>query len=225
MKKAMTRISLPLLTLGLAALVGASALPVSAQPGGFRGPDGRGGPRRSSAKMRLSRMWNGIGRLEQSGTPVSRAQAKRLVTLVRPWSSRPTMTEAQAQSLSTQISSVLTASQKAELDKRRGRGGRDGGRPDGPPPGGFGGRRGDRDGRGMGGPGGPPPGFDPNSAEGRQMRQRMEGARGLMQTMNPFYSPARAKGASSLPSFMREGMQRRYDESRATLAALTRKAS
>ena len=57
------------------------------------------------------------------------------------------------------------------------------------------------------------------------MRQRMEAARGFMQTMNPFYSPSRYRQVSGLPSFMREGMQRRYDESRATLSALARKAA
>ena len=42
--------------------------------------------------------------------------------------------------------------------------------------------------------------------------------------MNPFYPPTEYKELKNVPERMKQGMNRRYAESRATLTALSRKA-
>jgi hypothetical protein len=45
-----------------------------------------------------------------------------------------------------------------------------------------------------------------------------------MDTMNPFYPPTKYSQLKGLPDRMKQGMNRRYTESRATVTALARKA-
>jgi len=49
--------------------------------------------------------------------------------------------------------------------------------------------------------------------------------RALMERLNPFYSPTGYKEFQTMPMRMRQGVVRRYQESRATLIALSRKAA
>jgi hypothetical protein len=85
-------------------------------------------------------------------TAVSPAQAKKLLAILKPWTSRDKMTEDQAKGLILQVKSVMTARQLTALGNYKpqrggGFGGGGAGRPGG---GGFG-----RPGGGPGGPGGP----------------------------------------------------------------------
>src|SRR5687767_14432415 len=85
-----------------------------------QGPGGGGGGMRgmrNSPKGRLRSLWGNIGELEKSRTPLNKAQAKRIVGLVRPWTTKPTMSDAQAKTLFMSMNSVLTTQQKNELDK------------------------------------------------------------------------------------------------------------
>ncbi|RYG58389.1 hypothetical protein EON80_27175, partial [bacterium] len=133
------------------------------RPGGPGGPGGFGGMR-NSPKGKISRFLRGLERIEESKTPLNKAQAKKIVSIVSPWRTRKAMTDDQAKTVYTSLTNVLTVAQKKEIESRRGPGGpggpggRDGGRPDGPPGGGRdgGGREGGREGggRGPGGPGG-----------------------------------------------------------------------
>ncbi len=177
-----------------------------ARPGAPREEQGgRGGPGgwMRSPKMSLDRTWRGIGRLQGA---LSRDQARRMVALVRPWNSRPTMSDVEAQALNSRLSSILTSAQKSQMAQMR---------------------PGPRDGRGSGGgqgqgrrPGGPPPKFD--WAKMEQMRSQMEG---FLKVVNPFYPPGKSRSMQGMPDFMRQVMNRRYQESHATLEALARKAA
>jgi hypothetical protein len=181
---------------------------------------------RNSPKARLSGLWRNLGELQKSKVALSRDQAKRVVALVRPWGSRPSMTDSQAQSLHTRIGAVLTSAQKEEMKKMAlvRRDSMRGGGPGGPRgggsggPGGWGGPRG-----GLGGPGGPRggrEGMDPQRMQ--QMRTRMQG---LMKTMNPFYPPTSYKEIKELPPLMQQRFTRRYDATRAVLTSLVQKAA
>jgi len=96
-------------------------------------------------------------------TALSPGQARQLLGILKPWTTKPRMTEADAQSIMRSIRKLLTPRQAtiiANFRPRRGFGGPGGF--GGPPPG-FRGRGGAG---GPGGPpgfrpGGPPPGFDP----------------------------------------------------------------
>ena len=229
-----------MMVLGIAATMlamgwqSAMAQPPGGGPGEMGGPGmGRGMRMGDRDKMELSRLWRGIGELTEKNS-LSKAQAKSIVGLVRPWSLKPTMTSGQAKSLTSKLNAVLTSSQKSQLAKMRPqRGGRDGGgrdgggrdgdgrgRGDGPPPGGMGGpppgegRDGDRRGDG------PPPGFDP-----AKMRAQMQKMQTLQKTMNPFYPPTKYAAIKAMPARMQQGMTRRYDRVRSTLTALSRKAA
>jgi hypothetical protein len=192
---------------------------------------------RNSPKARLSGLWRNLGELQKSKAALSKDQAKKVVALVRPWSSRPKMTDAEAQSLQTKISAVLTTGQKDEMKKmataRRdstrggpgGWGGRGSGGPGGPggprggAPGGWGGPRGGSP-DGSGGPRGGREGIDPQRMQ--QMREKMQG---LMKTMNPFYPPTNYKEIKELPPRMQQRFTRRYDATRAVLTSLVQKAA
>lgn len=178
-------------------------------PGG--GGGGMGGRMRNSPKGRLSGLWRNLGELEKSRVPLSKAQAKRVVSMVRPWSNKPKMTDTQAKSLYMSMNAVLTSQQKNEMDKmgamrrRTARGDREGGQ---------GGRRG-------GGPGGG--GFDP--ARMQEMRAQMQKLTGFYKTMNPFYPPSKYSELKNMPDRMKDGMNRRYQGTRTMLTALARKAA
>jgi hypothetical protein len=175
---------------------------------------------RGSSKMHLNRLWRGIGQLEKGKGALNKAQARKVVALVRPWSNKPTMSDNEATNLTVQLSNVLTVAQKNQLksmaEQRRSRMGDGNRRPGGPranwPRGeGQGGDR--RNGEGRGGPRGG--GFDP-----QRMRQMM----GFFRTMNPFYAPTGYKEYKSMPERMQKGMLRRYQTSRAILVGLSKKA-
>ena len=172
---------------------------------GFGGPGGGpGGGMRRSPKFRLTGLVRGIGELEKGKAPLTRAQAKQVVTLLTPWQKKPTMTEDEGKALYMKMNAVLTTKHKNELDKvaalrrRTARG----------------------DGGGPGGPGGGPP----DTQQMQQMRQQMQKMRGFMQTYNPFYPPTSYKELKSLPERMRTGFTRRYQTQKDLLARLARKA-
>jgi hypothetical protein len=199
---------LVVLTLAAGMLVSSGASMVQAQ-GGAGGGGGMGGGmrNRNNPKSRLSSLWRGVGQLESSKAPLSKAQARQIVALVRPWGSRPKMTEADAKNLYMKMNAVLTTRQKNELDKmvamrrRTARGGgEDGGRP-----GGAGGN------------------FDPQQMQ--KMRAQMQQMQGFLKTMNPFYPPSKYSEVKGLPDRMQQGFNRRYSSSHATLVALVRKAA
>lgn len=175
------------------------------------GGGGMGGRMRNSPKGRLSGLWRNLGELEKSRVPLTKAQAKRVVGLVRPWTSKPKMTDTQAKGLYMSMNAVLTTQQKNEMDKmgamrrRTERGEREGGQ------GGQGGRRG-------GGPGGG--NFDP-----AQMRAMMQKMAGFRKTMNPFYPPSKYSELKNMPDRMKDRMNRGYQGTRTMLTTLERKAA
>jgi hypothetical protein len=196
-------------------------------PGGRfgRGEDGAGRARRASAKRQLSGMWRGVERLEREA-PLSKEQAARIVNLVRPWSTRPQMSESAAAQLQTQLAAVLTPAQREmfERPRREGRGGEGG-------PRGEGRKRGPRGEMGQGE--GPrrerrPRGERGEMGGGREGagmdREQRQALRGFMQNLNPFYAPTGYSEWKTLPQPMQERLSRRYNQGRTTLEALSRKA-
>jgi hypothetical protein len=192
---------------------------------------GHRGPR--SSKFEISRWLGGVQQLESGKSALSKAQAKQVVGIVGPWRTKKTMTEADAKTVSGRLASVLTPTQREQVmsfhgnrfrrpDGGGGRpggfGGPPGGRPDGPPPGTFGGdRRGPRpNGMGAGQDGRPRPigGERPN----------FEDMRTYMATFNPLASPKVNPSFSKLPDFMQEMLVRRFRESDAMLVKLAKKA-
>lgn len=185
-----------------------------------------GGPRLGgrNSKFRLSRWLEGVSQLESGKTALSKVQAQKVVGIMRPWRARKTMSEAEAKTVYTQLSAVLTASQKQQVESFRGNrplrgdgagpdrppfeGRPPGDRPDGPPPGGFGGPGPRRDGGGRGGEG----------------RPGMEEMRTFLTTFNPLASPKLNSGYSRLPERMQEMLVGRFRETDATVTRLGRKA-
>jgi hypothetical protein len=202
--------------------------------------DQRGSSRRSPAKMQLTRTWHGIGDLEKSKTPLSKAQAKQVVALVLPWSKKQTMNSTDAEKLDDRLKAVLTSAQKSSIGGDffrgprgdgprsggpRGGGQRDGGRPRGDGPRGEGPRIGERDGR-NGQNSGPRAGGNRESggrfgAQDDKSRQLM---RNWMESYNPFYAPTGNANWKKLPTEFQQNISKRYRESRATLEALSRKS-
>lgn len=178
----MKTIHLPAL-LGVCALLPALAFAQPPLPPmGGRLP--MGGAMTRSAKGRLPRLILGAARLSGPDA-LSKKQARRMNSLLSPWTSRPRMSEAQAQSLYSQASAILTANQIRTIEAQR---------PDGP--------RGDRP---RGGGGGNRPSFG-----GRRGGPPMGAMRAMMESYNPLYGGASGM-ESQLPSRMQEGLQRRRD--------------
>lgn len=230
----------------LAVLLLSSASSVLAQGRDFDGPPpggpafggrpggGLGGPGRMrgmGGKRNVSRLWRGIGRLEKSSTPLSKAQAKRVVAVVLPLSKRSQMSNAEADKVEAQLIAILTPAQKNTLQKGRGRrgggdrpggpGGRDGrgpGGPEGRGDGPDGGRRGGRGGGNVGGVGGP------GRPGGGMSGPRMQQMRAFMENFNPFYAPTGYSQWKQLPERMQERMTDRYKDDRAILEALSKKS-
>ena len=181
-----------------------------AQPPG--GGGGGGGRMRNNPKSRLSGLMRGIGTLEhEKNAPLSADQAKRVVTTIKPWRSRKTMTDDDAKKLYMTVNTVLTIKQKNELDKFAAKNRRFGG-------GGSGGAGGDRSPGGGGFGGGTP---DP--AKMAEMRARMAKMQGFFKTYNPFYPPSGYAELKDAPERMREGSARRYETQRQLLIALAKK--
>jgi hypothetical protein len=210
----------------LALLPSLSMAPAWSQPPGRGdgppgGPRGFGGGMRNSPKNRISRFMRGLERMEEeSKTPLNKAQARKIVSLVSPWRSRKTMTDAQAKTLYTSLTNVLTAEQKKALSNGRpgGRGGnwggRGGDRPDG-------GRRDRPDGPRGGGDGGRRPG---GMGGGRPTEAQMTAMRKMMASSNPLASPRLNAGFSSMPERMQTRMIERFRNSEDFLKQLSQKA-
>ena len=139
---------------------------------GGRGPGG-GMMGRMKGHMELRRTWRGISRLDDAQLPLSKTQARQVVAIVKPWSSKKVMNEADAGKVSGQLLDVLTAAQKTAVTSRPDfGGGRRGGGPGGMGGGPGGGPGGDHDGGGDGRRGGPGgmggPGGDHDGGGGRR---------------------------------------------------------
>jgi hypothetical protein len=179
------------------------------------------GGRRNDPKFRLSGLMRGIGELEKGKkAALTKDQAKKVVAAVKPWQSKPKMSESEAKSLYMKLNAVLTTRQKNELDKMSAQNRRFGGGGD---RGGSGGGSRMGGGPGGGGPGGPG-GSPPSAAQMQQMRQRMQKLQGFFKTYNPFYPPTKYKELSNMPDRMQQGQKRRYQEQQALIAQLAKKA-
>ncbi len=206
-------------------------------PGGPGGRDGRGAPggRHGGAKGHLEGTWRGIKHLQSDEKSLSKAQAAKLVSLVKPWTSNAAMSDADAQQLAQSLEAVLTTAQKSKLGPPgRGRGGPgpDGGPPPGggdfgPPPPRDGGddrppppRDGDfgpPDGGGPPGEGGPEGGGPPPDGSGGRGRRPP-----MPQSFNPFYAPTGRSDWKKLPASTQKFLARHYNENRAVLESLSR---
>lgn len=182
-----------------------------------QGP-GSSGSRSNSPKRKLGGLLRNIGELEKSKTAaLTKPQAKSVVGLVNPWKAKPKMTDDDAKALFIKVNAVLTAKQKAELDKlaamdrRFGPGERSSG-PGGGGPGGPGG--------GFGGPGGGAP--DPaKMKEFQAMREKLSG---FFKMYNPFYPPTKYKEYNDLPERMQKSFTERYTTRNEVLDKLAKKA-
>lgn len=216
--------------LGLCAVwtVGALAQPPRGPMGGRDGnpPGGppRSGPMMRSAKGRLPRVVEGAARLDGANA-LSKKQARRMLVLMSPWKARPRMSEAQAQSLLSGATGVLTGTQMAALDNERpgfggprdGQAGRDFGRP------GSGGRM--SGGGRMGGSGRMSGGFGGGGPRGGAMQvtpAQQNAMRAMMASFNPFYTGSGAQMA--VPERMQQGLQRRRDRLSLALSQLQQRA-
>ncbi len=205
--------------------------PIMAQPGQGGPPDGmRRGPQRGPrAKGELNRVWHDIADLEGSKLALNKAQAAKVVALVLPISKKPTLSDANAKTLGDKIEGVLTAAQKAQIDKdhpRGMRGGRDG-RPDGPPPRDGKGGPPPRDGDGRGPRGEGPPrngGRGPRGDGTRMNLEDFEKVRPFMDALNPFYPPTGYASFKSLPADFAKDVAKRYGERRTLLETLSKRA-
>lgn len=199
-----------------AAVTGVVCTPnAQAQGGGFGGGGGRGG-QQNSAKSRLTRLFRNIDNLEKAKkSPLTKPQAKTIVTAISAWKTKPTMTEDQAKALYGKINGALTTKQKNELDKMAALNRRNGPR-----------EGGDRQGGGgQGGPGGGPGGGGaPNPQQMAEMRQRMQKMQGFFKTYNPFYPPAKYKEMKDMPERMRESFTKRYQSRMEVVTKLAVKA-
>jgi hypothetical protein len=187
------------------AVVGLSlaALPVMAQgPGGFGGPGGGGMPpqmQKLMEQMKYRRQMrdqlraiNEINR--DPSTAVTPVEAKKLLVILKPWTTKDKMTEEQAKGIMRSVKGVMTPRQLTAMGNvrpQRGFGGRPGGGPGGRPgapggPGGFAGRPG-------GGPGGP--GRGPGGGRGFNLA-RMKDANFLSTKSDPSspFGSRRAEG-------------------------------
>lgn len=198
-----------------------------------RGWGGPGGMQaRNNAHFQLGRLWRGIGELENSATPLSKSQSAQIVTLMRPWSSRPQMSEDEAQKLDGQLRAILTTAQKGTVDERRGnrRGGPEAGQGDGEGKMRGRGRRGDGPaayGRNGGGPREGEPRGRGGRGKGRGADfdpQKMATVRAALANRNPFYAPTGLKEWKELPERMQQRMADRYKDNRGILEALSRKS-
>jgi hypothetical protein len=135
-------------------------------------------------------------------TALTPPQAKQLLTIVKPWTTKPKMTEEDAKGIMRSVKKVMTPKQlnaMAQVKPRRGFGGGPGG------PGGRGGFGGPPGGGGPGGPGGPPSGFRPGGGppggfDPNRMAAQMKTANFLSTKVDPNNprSARRAQGNKEL---------------------------
>jgi hypothetical protein len=219
---------------GVATVLAAPATVVFAHPGEDSPREARRGGEghrpHASELRQLGRLWHDLSELESSAMPLSKAQAARIVDLTLPWTRQSKMSEAQAKKLATQLESVLTTSQKTHLYPQglRPRRQRDS---EAPPRsrGIFGGDEAETERSGFG------RGRGAHSEEmkgGRDERRGKQGPRGLRNeakrgffaSFNPLYPPTGYVGWKNLPEPVQQRTARHYNEFRATLEALSRKA-
>jgi hypothetical protein len=198
---------------GMAVLALAMAVPrpATAQaPGGAPGggPGGPGGARSAEFQkfrdqhkytFQLQRMLRGINELDKdSATALTQPQAKQVLAVLKPWQTKPKMTQDDAKNVMKSVKKVLTTRQLNALSRvqDRGPGGRGGPGGGGPGGGGFGGPPGGGPGGGgpggggFGGPpgGGPPGGPRANGGGGQGGRRRFDPA--TMKNFNPLLTKA-----------------------------------
>ena len=189
-------------------------------PGPGRPPHGPGGHRRGphphGSKGRLDGTWHEVERLERGPNELSKAQAAQLVALVKPWSGRPTMSDAQAQKLAVDIEAIVGIGPNSRPPRDENGPpppppGEDG--PDGPPP-----RDHNGPPSGDGGDGPPPPPRDGGRGSGRGPHTPPPA------DTNPFYAPTGRADWKTLPTEMQHFLARRYRENRLVLERLSRRA-
>jgi hypothetical protein len=212
---------------GLASLALALAVPRPAPaqaPGGAPGGGPPGGNMAAFQKFReqhkytfqLTRMLRGLNDLEKdSSTALQPAQAKSILAVLKPWQTKPKMTQDDAKGVMRGVKKVLTAKQLNALSRVQdrgfggGRGGPGGGPGGGPPGGGVGGPPG-------GGPGGggPPGGYRGAGGPGGGGQRRFDPA--TMKNFNPLLTKADPNNPMS---------GRRVERNKRMFAALEARAS
>jgi hypothetical protein len=134
-------------------------------------------------------MLRGINELDKdSATALTQPQAKQVLAVLKPWQTKPKMTQDDAKNVMKGVKKVLSTRQLNALSRVQDRGPGSRGGPGG---GGFGGPPGGGPGGGgFGGPpgGGPPGGFRANGGGGQGGRRRFDPA--AMKNFNPLLTKA-----------------------------------
>jgi hypothetical protein len=192
---------------------------VWAQGGGGGGGGGGGFARQPNPKRDLTSLLRNIGELEKANKkPLTKDQAKKIVSVVKPWEKKDKMSDDEAKAVRKQINDVLTTAQKNELDKMAAQNRRMGGGGAGGPGGGGGGFGGGAGGGGGGGGGG----GQLSPQQQQQMRQKFQA---YAKVQNPFKSPASYKEFKDLPEQFRERIQKGYETRKELLTKLDKKAN
>ncbi len=157
------------------------------------------GPHHHGPKGRLDHAWHEAERLERGPNELSKAQARQLVSLVKPWAVRPTMSDMQAGQLAQKVEAVTGVSPNRRPPREEGH--------EGPPRGDEWGGRPPRDGDG------PPPRHRPHTHTPPPA------------DYNPFYAPTGRADWKTLPSGMQQFLARRYRENRLVLEKLSHRAA
>jgi hypothetical protein len=216
-------------SMAVVALALAMPRPAAAQaPGGGPGGGPPGANMAAFQKFReqhkytfqLTRMLRGLSELDKdAGTALTPPQAKSVLAVLKPWQTKPKMTQDDAKSVMKGVKKVLTAKQLNALSRVQDRGfgggrGGPGGGPGGPGGGGPGG--GGPPGGGFGGPGGggPPGGGPPGGGRGGGGMRRFDPA--TMKNFNPLLT----KADSSNPM-----ASRRVERNKRMFAELEQRAS
>ncbi len=151
-----------------------ATVPALAQGPGGGGPPGGGGMppafqkfmAQNKYKMQMRQQLRAVSEMNRDpGTALTPAQAKQLLLVIKPWSTKPKMSEEDAKGIMRSVKKIMSPRQltaMGNIKPQRGFGGGPGGGPGG---GGTGGPGGGRAG-GFGGPGGGPGG--PGGGGGRR---------------------------------------------------------
>jgi hypothetical protein len=187
-------------------LVALAAVPTLAQgppPGGPPGgmpPEFQKMRAQSQYRRQMRDQLRAVSEINRGpATALTPIQAKQLLAIVKPWTTKAKMTEEDAKTIMRSVKKVLTPRQltaMASVKPQRGFGGGPGGRPSGFGPGGPGGPGGGPPGGFRpGGPGGPGRGFDPS-----RMAAQMKTANFLSTRVDPNnpMSARRAEGNKAL---------------------------
>jgi hypothetical protein len=215
--------------MALLAIAMAAPRPAAAQvPGGGPGGGPPGGNMAAFQKFReqhkytfqLTRMLRGLGELDKdSATALTPTQAKGVLAVLKPWQTKPKMTQDDAKNVMKGVKKVLTARQLNALSRVQdrgfgggGRGGPGGGGPPGGAPGGG----------GFGGPpgGGPPGGGPPGGFRGAGGGGPGGGMRRFDPATMKNFNPLLTKADSSNPM-----AGRRVERNKRMFAELEQRAS